>query len=230
MTRTVTIVVPARNEAPSIGGILDGARPYADELLVIDGHSTDGTADVAREHGASVLLDDGKGKGSALRQAIQASTTDLILFIDADGSHDPEDIPRVLAPLHAGEADLVIASRPMGGSDELHGDFEKVSRMIGSHIITLCINYRFDVRLSDSQNGFRALTTACAQSLHLREDSTTIEQEMLMQALHRGYRVKEVAAHEYARTHGKSTIVLNRVAHRYVYSLVRDLFVRSPER
>jgi len=230
MPRSVTIVVPARNEAPSIGTILDGAKPYADELLVIDGHSTDGTADVAREHGARVLLDDGKGKGSALRQAIDVVTTDIVLFIDADGSHDPADIPRVLAPLLADEADLVIASRPMGGSDELHGDFEKVSRMIGSHIITLCINYRFDVRLSDSQNGFRALTTECARAINLREDSTTIEQEMLMQALHRGYRVTEVAAHEYARSHGESTIVLGRVAHRYVWVLLRDLFVKSPSR
>jgi hypothetical protein len=120
-----------------------------------------------------------------------------------------------------------VGSRPKGGSDELHGDLEKFARMIGSDIITLAINYRFGVRLSDSQNGFRAIGARCARDLHLREDLTTIEQEMVMQALHRGYRLQEVPAHEYARQHGASTIVLPRVAPRYLWCLLRGLVVRN---
>ena len=223
MQHTVTVVVPARNEAPSLGGVLAGCAPHADDLLVIDGHSTDDTVDIARAAGARVLVDDGRGKGSAVRLGLREARGDLILFIDADGSHDPDDIHRLLAPLRIGDADLVVGSRPRGGSDELHGDLEKFARMIGSDIITLGINYRFGVRLSDSQNGFRALTAACARSLNLHEDITTIEQEMLMQALSKGWRVTEVPAHEYARTHGKSTIVLQHVAPRYVLSWLRGL-------
>lgn len=227
MPQTVTVVVPTKNEAPSLGGILAQVAPYADELMVVDGHSTDGTREVAEAAGARFLLDRGRGKGDGLRLAIDEAKGDIIVFIDADGSHDPEDIPRLLAPIQAGEADMVVGSRPKGGSDELHGDLEKFARMIGSDIITLAINYRFGVRLSDSQNGFRALRTDMARDLRLREDSTTIEQEMLMQALHRGYRCAEVPAHEYARTHGKSTIVLKKVAVRYVWCLVRGLVVKN---
>lgn len=227
MPYSVSVVVPARNEAPSVGAVLEGARPYADELLLIDGRSTDATRQIAEQHGARVLEDDGRGKGSALRQAITEATGDIIVFIDADGSHDPLDIPRLVAPIQAGDADLVVGSRPKGGSDELHGDLEKFARMIGSDIITLCINYRFGVRLSDSQNGFRAIRTKVARSLVLRENGTAIEQEMLMQALHHGFRCDEVPAHEYARTHGESSIVLPRVAHRYVWCLVRGLLFQA---
>jgi len=227
MPQTVTVVVPTKNEAPSLGGILEQVAPYADELMVVDGHSTDDTRQIAEAAGARFLLDRGRGKGDGLRLAIDEARSDIIVFIDADGSHDPADIPKLLAPIQAGEADMVVGSRPKGGSDELHGDLEKFARMIGSDIITLAINYRFDVRLSDSQNGFRALRTDMARDLRLREDSTTIEQEMLMQALHRGYRCREVPAHEYARTHGRSTIVLRRVAARYVWCLLRGLVVKN---
>jgi len=227
MPQTVSVVVPTRNEAPSVGAVLDGARAHCDELILIDGHSTDGTRDIGAEKGARVLLDNGRGKGAALRQAIAEATGDVIVFIDADGSHDPEDIPRLCAPILAGEADLVVGSRPKGGSDELHGDIEKFARMIGSDIITLCINYRFGVRLSDSQNGFRAIRTSAARALVLRENGTAIEQEMLMQALHHGMRCDEVPAHEYARSHGHSTIVLPKVAPRYVWCLLRGLVRRN---
>ncbi len=223
----VTVVVPTRNEAPSIGGILDGVARWADELIVVDGHSSDDTVKIAKARGARILIDNGRGKGAALRQAIVAATGDVIVFIDADGSHDPEDIPRLLAPIQAGDADLVVGSRPKGGSDELHGDLGKFARMIGSDIITLAINYRFGVRLSDSQNGLRAIRTACARDLCLREDITTIEQEMVMQALHRGYRLDEVPTHEYARSHGHSTIRLRRVAVRYVWCLLRGLVIKN---
>ncbi|MCO4772454.1 MAG: glycosyltransferase family 2 protein [Deltaproteobacteria bacterium] len=223
MPLTVSVVVPARNEAPSVGAVLDGAKPHADELILIDGRSTDDTVAIAQRAGARILTDDGRGKGSAVRQGIREATGDIVVFIDADGSHDPADIPRLVAPIQEGNADLVVGSRPKGGSDELHGDLEKFARMIGSDIITLCINYRFGVRLSDSQNGFRALRTEAGRRLTLREDSTTIEQEMLMQALHHGLRCDEVPAHEYAREHGTSSIVLPRVAHRYVACLVRGL-------
>ena len=225
MSGTVTICVPTLDEADHLGTVLDGVRGYADDLLVVDGHSTDGTREVARDHGARVLLDNGRGKGDAIRVAIEAATTDLILFIDAEGSHDCADIPRLLAPLRAGEADIVTGSRTRGGSEELSGDVEKFARMIGSDIITMSINYRFGVRMTDSQNGFRAMTVAAARDLDLSEDITTIEQEMLLKALWRGQRVVEIPTREYARVHGDSKIRLRRVAPRHVWCLLKYLAV-----
>ena len=219
----VSVVVPTKNEELGIGAVLTACRPYCDELIIVDGHSTDRTQEIATSLGVRVILDNGKGKGDAIRVAIESTTSDIIVFIDADHSHCPEDIPRIVAPILDDKYDHVVGSRSRGGSDELHGDFGKFMRMIGSDIITLGINYRFNVRLTDSQNGFRALRTQVARDLHLQEDITTIEQEMTIKTLARGHRMGEVPTHEYARRFGESKIKLSRVAFRYVYSWLKYL-------
>jgi glycosyltransferase involved in cell wall biosynthesis len=171
-----------------------------------------------------VLFDDRCGKGHALRLAIPHVRTAVVVFVDADGSHDPRDIPRLVEPIARGEADHVSASRLIGGSSELHGGFDEFFRLAGSSFITACINWRFGVRLSDSQNGFRAIRTAVLRDLDLRENLTTIEQEMIIKTLRRGYRLVEVPSHEYCRAHGVSHIRVWRVAPRYGCSLALNLF------
>lgn len=223
--QTVTVCVVAKNEERTIAEILRECRPYCDELVVVDGHSTDRTRDVSAENGATVYLDAGLGKGSGIRKAIEVCQGDIIVFIDADGSHDPADIPKLTEPIKKGDADLVIGSRMRGGSDELHGDIKKFVREAGSHIITLGINYCFGVHLTDSQNGFRAIRTSAARVLQLQEDITTIEQEMLIKTLQHGFKVGEVPSHEYQRRYGDSVIKLRRVAFRYVYSWLKYLFL-----
>ncbi len=101
--------------------------------------------------------DNDHGKGEALRLALAEAEGEIVVFIDADGSHDPQDIPKLVAPIRAGVSDLVIGSRGKGGSDELHGTLEQFIRYSGSQVIMLAINYRWNVRLTDSQNGFRAI-------------------------------------------------------------------------
>jgi glycosyltransferase involved in cell wall biosynthesis len=219
---SVTIVIPTKNEEGLIGEIVDAVRPYG-EVLVVDGHSTDATRDVAVEHGARVMLDGGRGKGQAIRQSLNETTTDIVVFIDADGSHDTRDIPALVAPIAANEADLVIASRGKGGSDELHGTLEQFIRYVGSQLIMLAINYRWGVRLTDSQNGFRAIRRSVAIDLDLRSNLTTIEQEMLMRALKRGYRVTEVASHEYERRWGVSKVVVWKLWWAYLWSFFRNI-------
>jgi len=219
----VTVVIPAKNESATIQDVIEGIRPHADEILVVDGHSTDDTRKIALELGARVELDHGRGKGDAVRTAIEKAKSEVVVFIDADGSHEPSDIPKLVAPILAGEADLVIGSRGRGGSDEAYGTITDFVRNTGGHVILLAINYRYGVRLTDSQNGFRAIRTDVARALGLKEDLTTIEQEMLMRALKLGYRVSEVASHEYRRRHGDSRIVLWKVSHKYLWSLLKGL-------
>ncbi len=221
----ISVVVPARNEEEGIGAVLQACLTYADEILVVDGHSTDRTRKVAEDLGVRVVQDNGKGKGDGIRVALETVTGDIVVFVDADHSHRPSDIPRLVAPILRDEFDHVVGSRSKGGSDELHGDIVKFARMIGSDIITLGINYRYNVRLSDSQNGFRAIRTAVARDLGLQEDITTIEQEMTIKTLAKGYRMGEVPAHEYARSFGESKIKLWRVSFRYVYSWLKYLLL-----
>ncbi len=220
----VTVVIPAKDEEGLIGEIVDQVKPYADEVLVVDGHSRDRTAEIATAHGARVIKDNGQGKGEALRLALARAEGEIVVFIDADGSHDPQDIPKLVAPIRAGVSDLVIGSRGKGGSDELHGTLEQFIRYSGSQVIMLAINYRWNVRLTDSQNGFRAIRRDVGAKLGLTSNLTTIEQEMLMKALKQGYRVSEIASHEYERRWGTSKVVVWKLWFPYVWSFIRNLF------
>jgi glycosyltransferase involved in cell wall biosynthesis len=219
----ITVVIPTKNEEGLIAEIIDAVRPHASEILVIDGHSSDRTREIAAARGARVVLDAGRGKGEALRRSFVEARHGVLVFIDADGSHDPRDIPRLAEPILRGDAELVIASRTRGGSDELHGTAEQLLRYIGSQIIMLAINYRWQVRLTDSQNGFRAIRRDAARALELRADLTTIEQEMLMRALKRGCRVVEIPSHEFERQWGVSKVSVWRLWWVYVWSVIRNI-------
>jgi dolichol-phosphate mannosyltransferase len=220
----VCAVIAAKQEAPSIEDVLRRARRYVGEVIVVAGRSTDGTPEVAERCGARVMHDAGKGKGEAIRCAIPHIRTPITVLLDADGSHDPEDIPLLVEPIAAGRADHVSASRLRGGSSELHGSFDEFFRLTGSSFITACINWRFNCRLSESQNGYRAIRTSVLRELDLRENTTTIEQEMIIKTLRRGFRMAEVPSHEHPRAHGASHIRVWRSAPRYGYSLVKYLF------
>lgn len=220
----ISIIIPARNEEKTIGEVINRCQQYSDDIVVIDGHSIDRTQEVARSTGARVFLDAQKGKGEAVRRGIAEAKNNILVFIDADGSHEPADIPSLVAPIEEDQAELVIASRGRGGSDELHGDLEKFIRRLGSDIITLGINYRFGVKLTDSQNGFRAIKKSVAQTLNLKENLNTIEQEMLIKVLKKRFRVKEVASHEYRRKFGSSSIQLKKNWWRYLFSWLKYLF------
>jgi glycosyltransferase involved in cell wall biosynthesis len=220
----ITVIIPTLDEGATVCDVITGCRRYSNDILVVDGHSRDNTASIARSVGARVIFDHKKGKGDAIRTAIPHLGRKICVFIDADGSHDPDDIPRLIRPIVEGTADHVSGSRLMGGSAELHGGFDECLRLMGSSFITACINHRFGVRLSESQNGFRAIRTNVLTSLGLRENRTTIEQEMIIKTLKKGYRMAEVPTHEHKRKAGYSKVDLKKMALRYAYSMIRYLY------
>jgi dolichol-phosphate mannosyltransferase len=206
----VTAIIPARNEAATIGLVVEECLIYAAKVIVVEGGSIDRTAEVAAKAGALVVRDKGLGKGAALRLAVAHVDTPICVFVDADGSHDPIDIPLLVAPIKDGRADHVTGSRQLGGSDELHGGGDELLRLAGSAFITYLINRHYGSRLSDSQNGFRAIRTDVFRQLDLRSRHTTIEMEMIMASLALGYRIAEVPTHERPRAAGYSKISLHR--------------------
>jgi glycosyltransferase involved in cell wall biosynthesis len=204
----ISVIIPARNESVTIKEVINGVKPFADEVLVVDGHSTDTTREVAESMGTRVVLDKGKGKGDGLRVGIRKATGDILVFIDANGSHEPNDIPKLVQPILDGEADMVIGSRGTGGSDELHGDFPRFIRFTGSYC----------------QNGFRAIKADVARKFNLRENAHTIEEEMVMKCLKQGYVITDVPSHEYERKYGTSTLHLAKTWYKFGWCVLKHYF------
>ncbi len=225
-----TVVIPTFNEAESLLPILHVVRQMADEVLVVDGHSTDGTEQVATAAGATVLRDNGMGKGAAVRQGLLAARNEIVVLMDADGSHDPTEIPGLIGPIVRNEADHVSGSRMIGGSDELHATVKQSVRLFGSQVITLFINYSQGVRMTDCQNGFRAIRRSVALDLGLTEDIHTIEQEMIIKTIRCGYRLREMPSHEFPRANGESTFRILDVWLRFGLTVLYFLFWWSPEK
>ena len=222
-----SLVIPTLNEEQTIEELLQSVVGLSDDIFVVDGRSTDKTADIVRKFNLPIYEDAGLGKGSAIRKALQISKHPITVFIDADGSHDPKDIFRLIEPIVNHDYDLVMGSRMLGGSDELFGSFSEFIRLLGSMIITLTINYRFNVRFTDYQNGFRAIKTEVAKQLDLKSNKTTIEQEMAMKCLRYGFKINEVPTHEYRRKGGVSKINVLKVSHLYIFNLLSGIFVRK---
>lgn len=219
-----SIVIPTKNEEETLRGVLKNIVGLTDDVFIVDGHSVDRTLEIAKEFNVKYYLDNKLGKGDAIRLSLTKSKYPITVFIDADGSHDHNDIVKLVKPIHEDKFDLVIASRMLGGSDELFGTFSEVIRLIGSLVISLSINYRFGIRLTDYQNGFRAIRTEVGKSINLKSNSTTIEQEMAMKCFHNNFRVGEVPSHEYKRKGGVSKISVWKVSHIYIWSLLRGIF------
>jgi glycosyltransferase involved in cell wall biosynthesis len=218
----VTVIL-AKNEELSIGQAVSGARRHCARVVVMDGHSTDLTVERARAEGAEVHTDPGRGKGAAIRASLSLVEEPVVVFMDADGSHDPADIPRLAAPIIDGEVALCVGSRFTGGSEELSITIGQLIRTIGNISMNIAINKRWRVELTDTLNGFRAVRREAALEVGLREDIHTIEQEMVMKMLLAGHRVMNIPTHEYSRQHGESHIKIWRQWPRFVWCVVKHL-------
>jgi len=144
---------------------------YAGKVIVVEGGSSDRTAAAAAAAGALVVRDQGRGKGAALRLAVAQVDTPICVFVDADGSHDPIDIPMLVAPLKSGLADHVTGSRLLGGSDELHGGGDEFLRWPDRPSSLTSSTGAFTPAVG-FPNGFRALRTDVFRTLDLRSRHT----------------------------------------------------------
>lgn len=228
-TPEVACVICARNEEHSIRRVVEGARLHVDEVMVMDGHSGDATRSIAKEAGATVHLDPGLGKGSGIRRSFTLTDAQILVFIDADGSHDPNDIPRLVEPVARRELDLCVGSRFSGGSDELSVSLPQLVRTIGNISMNIAINWRWKTELTDTLNGFRAGRRDALLAADLRENRHTIELEMIMKMLRAGFRVGNVSSHEYRREYGHSHINVWLEWPRFVWCVAANLFQRGSQ-
>lgn len=209
---TVTVVLPARNEARNLPYVAK-RMPPVDEIIVIDGGSQDGTADVARAlwPNATVIEQTRKGKGNALACGFRAATGDVIVMIDGDGSTDPAEIPLFVEAL-VGGADLAKGSRFSrgGGSDDITH-----FRRAGNKALNWLVNRIFQTEFSDLCYGYNAfwrrnLTCLDLPATELAEpqwgDGFEIETVINVRAARSGWLIREVASFEGRRIYGRSNL------------------------
>lgn len=202
----VSIIIPAKNEAEGLKKILKSVKPYSTDIIVVDGHSTDSTKEITTTLGARYYLDNGLGRGDAVRIGIQKAKKDILLFFDADGSHNEKEIPSLIIPLLKDEADAVIGSRRTGGSFDLNTNIFGIIRSGGSDFLAYLVNNKFDTKYSDILYSFRSIKKPVAKKLHLKSNGFEIEQEFVVKMLRKKYRLIEVPTRENARKWGKSKL------------------------
>jgi len=170
----VCVLIPTLNEAETIGAVVDGfvEQGYSD-VHVIDGGSSDGTPELAAEHGATVEHQSGTGKGRAVREALQHVDAEYVLLVDGDGTYDPEDAPKLLEPLRAGRAEHVVGNR---FADMRDGSMTRLNRL-GNRIINRAFRYIHGLDLKDILSGYRAFTLDSVEKFHLTSTGFGIETE-----------------------------------------------------
>lgn len=195
---TVDVILPALNEAEALPWVLT-AIPAGITAIVVDNASTDDTAAVAKAHGATVVFEAVPGFGSACYRGLLAATADIVCFMDADGSIDPSDLMATIAPLLAGEADLVLRARkPTPGAMTWH-------QKVANRALAKLMRWRADVPLTDL-GPMRAIRREHLLALDMRDRRSGWPLEMVLKAQQQGLRIVEFPAPYTKRKGGKSKV------------------------
>ncbi len=217
---TVSVVVPAMNEAENLPHVFATLPQWIDEIVLVDGNSVDDTVAVAKRlrPNVRVVTQTGKGKGDALAAGFAACTSDIIVMIDADGSTDGREIIQFVGALVTG-ADFVKGSRYAsgGGSDDL-----TFNRKFGNKVLTGLVNKIYGTNYSDLCYGYNDFWARHLDVLNLDCDGFEVETLMNIRAAKAGLKVHEVPSHERCRIHGESNLHAVRDGIRVLKTIIKE--------
>ncbi|KKQ18180.1 MAG: Glycosyl transferase family 2 [Berkelbacteria bacterium GW2011_GWA1_36_9] len=219
----VSIVIPAMNEAENLSPLLRELKAtitsipdYRFEVIVVNDHSKDRTAEVGRKAGATVLSNRRMpGKGNALITGFEKTKGLTIIMMDADRSHRPEDIPKFLEHLQKGHG-LVVGSRTLGGSDEY-----TALRMLGNVILSTVFRALTGVTTTDVLNGYKAFRRELFDRYRYRCKEFEIEIELMINTLRQGWTIGEFACHERSRGAGEAKSKIVRHGLRFLWAIIK---------
>jgi glycosyltransferase involved in cell wall biosynthesis len=190
----ISVIIPAYNEEKTIGNVLEetiqvmDALGLAYEIIVVDDGSVDRTREIASRYKATVLSNGrNHGKGYALKKGFQHAQGDIVITVDADGAHNPKEIPDLINPLFNG-VDIVAGSRFLGNEK----DHTSKLNIVGNYIINAIIMAFTRRMITDSQTGLRAFKKEFLQKISLESEGYEIETEITVKSLKNGFKLKEI--------------------------------------
>ncbi len=188
--KELVVLLPTLNEEKAITKVIKAIpitalkrMGYKTRVLVVDGHSKDNTVKKALNEGARVIMQEGRGKGSAIRTAfkeLRKEMPDAVVMMDADNTYDPRDMPKLLLPILIGEADIVIGAR------------EKKTHFIGNALLTLTANIAFRGRTRDLCSGYWAFNTKSLKLINIKANGFDVESDLFAQANKHNLRIESV--------------------------------------
>ena len=206
--KNLSIVVSSKKECENLKIILPILKNKSDDVIVVDGHSNDGTEKVCLLNKVNFVLDNGLGKGDAQRVGASSAKYDYMIFYDADGSHDPADIDKLYKDIISEKFELIVCSRRKGGSLDLSCNltFIGLIRSTGCDFLTLIFNKLFKTEFSDILYSLKSIKKETFNNLGTIENGFGIEIDILAKSVKKKYKIKEMPSRENARVHGESKL------------------------
>lgn len=196
----VAILIPCYDEAPTIGDVVESFRaelPDAD-IRVYDNDSTDDTAQIAREAGATVVREKRRGKGFVARTMFSDVDADIYVMVDGDGTYPADHVHDLIEPVAEGRADVVVGNRLTGYADGAYRPFH----VMGNRMVVTSINLIFGSNLQDVMSGYRCMSRAFVRSIPILARGFELETDLTVQALYRHAVIEEVPIPYGARPEG----------------------------
>jgi len=219
----IVLIIPAYNEEKTLRKVLDEARHYCDDMIVINDGSTDCTAEIAKKAGAKVSNNPiNMGLGKTIRRGYELALetdADIVVQTDADGQYTLSDIPKLVKPIIDDKADIVLASRTMGGIESMPLG-KRMGNWFGTKVTKMVSGYP----VSDAQTGFRAMRRELLESI-LPTSKYTYVQEMIIRPAKEGWRIAEIPSFFKRRDDGSSRLIsgLSNYASKAVLIILRTI-------
>jgi len=197
----ITVVIPTLNEEEAIGEVVGGFVKRGYRVLVIDGNSKDRTREIARDSGAEVVIQSGRGKGQAIAEAFEIVDSDILVLVDGDGTYLPDEVEKLLDPILKGKAEHVVGNR---FANFERGAFTRLN-LIGNKLLNMFFRFAYGVDLRDILSGYRALKREVYKSVELKKSGFEVETELTVETIARGFRIVEVPI-TYRKRGGKTKL------------------------
>ncbi len=220
---TVSVIIPALNEAENLPHVLPRIPEWVDEVLLVDGHSSDGTTSITCDlsKSARVVIQNGRGKGAAIRSGFAAAKGDIVVILDADGSTDPKEIPAFVGALLSG-ADFAKGSRFLQGGGTVD---MPLHRRLANKALVVLANFIAGTNYTDITYGYNATWRRHAIGLGLDIDGWANEIITNLRAARSGLRVVEVASFEHKRIGGKAKLVAFSAGWTILRAMLKEPFI-----